>query len=127
MKSKSVVFRIYRGRLTCGSRHVFESFVTAPRACNLFTRTHAAAHSPHTAAAQYADENSLKLKNVILLPLEFNEYAKASLDILGEEARMTPTKLWKYKTVVYGIQYSTKSFCWPFEVFQIYQLSVSTC
>ena len=54
-KSKSIVFRIYRGRLTCGSRDVFESFVTAPRACNLSTRTHRAAHSPHTAAAQYAD------------------------------------------------------------------------
>ena len=25
-KAKSVVFRIYRRRLTCGSRHVFESF-----------------------------------------------------------------------------------------------------
>ena len=55
-KSKSVVIGIYRGRLTCGSRHVFEYFVAPPRACNLFTRTHtAAAHSPHTAAAQYAD------------------------------------------------------------------------
>ena len=54
-KSKSVVFRIHGGRLTCGSRHVFESFVTAPRACNPFTRTHTAAHSPLTAAGQYAD------------------------------------------------------------------------
>ena len=39
-KSKSVVFRICRRRLTCGSRHVFESFVTSPLACNLFTHTH---------------------------------------------------------------------------------------
>ena len=49
--------------------------------------------------------NSMKLENVVPLPLDFNEYAEATLDILGEEARMTPTKLWKYETIVYGIQY----------------------
>ena len=63
--------------------------------------------------------HSMKLENVVPFPLEFNEYAEATLDVLGEEARMTPTKLWKYKTVVV---YRTKSFCCPFEVFQIYQL-----
>ena len=30
------------------------------------------------------------------LPLEFNEYAEAALDILGEEARMIPTKILKH-------------------------------
>ena len=44
--------------------------------------------------------NAMKLEDVIPLPLEFNEYAEATLDTLGEEARMTPTKLLKYKTVV---------------------------
>ena len=44
--------------------------------------------------------NAMKVENVVhLLLLEFNEYAEATLDILGEEARMTPTKLLKYKTV----------------------------
>ena len=47
--------------------------------------------------------NSMKLENVVPLPLEFSEYAEATLDILGEEARMTSTKLWKYKTVVYTV------------------------
>ena len=47
--------------------------------------------------------NSVKLGNVVPFPLEFNEYAEATLDILGEEARMTPTKLWKYKTKVYTV------------------------
>ena len=37
--------------------------------------------------------NSMKLKNVVPLTLDFNEYAEATLDILGEEASMTPTKL----------------------------------
>ena len=40
--------------------------------------------------------NAMKLENVVPPPLEFNEYAEATLDILGEEARMTPTKLLKY-------------------------------
>ena len=35
----------------------------------------------------------MQLVIVVPLPLEFNEYAEATLDILGEEARMTPTKL----------------------------------
>ena len=61
--------------------------------------------------------NAIKLENVVPLPLEFNEYAEVTLDILGEEARMTPTKLLKYKTVVYSICRKTKSFCCPFEVF----------
>ena len=101
-KHKSVVFRIYRGRLTCGSRHVFESFVTAPLACNLFTHTqlHTLRTLPQLSTQTM---NSMKLENVVPLPLEFNEYAEATLDTLGEEARMTPTKLWKYKTVVYTV------------------------
>ena len=37
--------------------------------------------------------NSMKLKNVVPLALDFNEYAEATLDILGEETSMTPTKL----------------------------------
>ena len=47
--------------------------------------------------------NAMKLEKVVPLPLEFNKYAEATLDILGEEARMTPTKLLKYKTVVYTV------------------------
>ena len=47
--------------------------------------------------------NPMKVENLIPLPLEFNEYAEATLDILGKEARMTATKLWKYKTVVYTV------------------------
>ena len=47
--------------------------------------------------------NAMKVENVVPLPLEFNEYAEATLDILGEEARMTPPKLLKYKTVVYTV------------------------
>ena len=35
----------------------------------------------------------MKLKNVVPLALDFNEYAEATLDILGEETSMTPTKL----------------------------------
>ena len=57
-----------------------------------------------------------KVQNVIPLPLEFNEYAEATLDILGEEARMTPTKLLKYKTVVYIV---LKSFVVPLRSFRI--------
>ena len=64
------------------------------------SHTHTAAHSPHKAAAQYADYECHEIRKLVPLPLKFNEYAKAPLDILGEEARMTPTKLLKYKTVV---------------------------
>ena len=49
--------------------------------------------------------NSMKLENLVPVPLEFNEYAEATLYILGEGARMTPTKLWKYKTVVYTVAF----------------------
>ena len=38
--------------------------------------------------------NSMKLENVVPLRLEFDEYAEATLDILGKEARMSPTKVW---------------------------------
>ena len=41
----------------------------------------------------------MKLENVVpfpLFPLEINEYVEATLDILGEEVRMTPTKLLKH-------------------------------
>ena len=47
--------------------------------------------------------NTMKLENVVPLPLEFNEYAEATSDILGEEARIPPTKLLKYKTLVYTV------------------------
>ena len=57
----------------------------------------------------------LKLENVVPLPLEFNEYAEATLDILGEEARTTPTKLWKYKSVVYTV---LKAFVVPLRSFR---------
>ena len=84
----------------CGSRHDFESFVTAPLACNLFTHTklHILRTQPQLSTQTM---NSMKLENLIPLPLEFNEYAEATLDILGEEARMTPSKLLKYKPVVF--------------------------
>ena len=60
--------------------------------------------------------DSTKLENVVPLPLEFNEHAEATLDILGEEARMTPTKLWKYKTVVYTAE--LKAFVVPLRSFR---------
>ena len=65
--------------------------------------------------------NSMKLENVVPHPLESNEYAEATLDKLGEEARLTPTKLWKYKTVVYRV---LKAFVVPLRSFRfiIYQL-----
>ena len=59
--------------------------------------------------------NAMKLENVVPVPLEFNEYAEATLDILGEEARMTPTKLLKYKTVVYTV---LKAFVVPLRSFR---------
>ena len=81
----------------CVSRHVFESFVTAPLACNLFTHT-----QPQLSTQTM---NAMKLEIVVPLPLEFNGYhGETTLDILGEEARMTPIKLLKYsKTVVYTV------------------------
>ena len=54
--------------------------------------------------------NSMKLKNVVPHTLDFNEYAEATLDILGEEASMTLNQAFVYI-------YSTKSVCCPFEVF----------
>ena len=62
--------------------------------------------------------NSMKLENVVPLPLEFNEYAEAILDILGEEARMTPTKLWKYSTVVVYTAVVLKAFVVPLRSFR---------
>ena len=53
---------------------------------------------------------AIKLENVVPLPLEFNGYAKARLDVLWEEARMTPTRLLKYKTVVHTL---LKAFAVP--------------
>ena len=61
-KSESVVFRIYVRRLTCGSRHVSESFDAAPLASNIFTHTHTAARAPHAAAAEYADHECHKTR-----------------------------------------------------------------
>ena len=59
--------------------------------------------------------NAMKPENVVPLPLEFNEYAEATLEILGEQARMTPTKLLKYKTVVYTV---LKAFVIPLRSFR---------
>ena len=90
--------------MTCGSRHVFESFVTPSLACNLFTRTHTQLHILRTQPQLSTQTmNSMKLENVVPLPLEFDEYTEATLDLLWEEARVTPTKLWKYKTVVFTV------------------------
>ena len=57
----------------------------------------------------------MELKNVVPLPLESNEYAEATLHILGEEAHMTPTKLLKYNTVVYTV---LKAFVIPLRYFR---------
>ena len=97
-KSRSVVFRIYRS-LTCGSRHVFESFVAAP-SVHTHTQLHVLRTQPQLGTQTM---NAMKLENVAPLPLECNEYTDAILDMLGEEARMTPTKLLKYKSVVYTV------------------------
>ena len=40
--------------------------------------------------------NAMKLENVVPLPLEFDEYAEAILDVLEEEGHMTPSKLLKH-------------------------------
>ena len=44
--------------------------------------------------------NSMKRKNVVPFTPDFNEYAEAALDILGEEASLTPTKLLYIYTVL---------------------------
>ena len=54
--------------------------------------------------------NSMKLKNVVPLTLGFNEYAEATLDILGEEASMTPTKLLYIYTVLKAFVVPLRSF-----------------
>ena len=93
---------------------MFESFATAPLACNLFTHTqlHILRTQPQLSTQTM---NAMKLENAVPLPLEFNEYAEATLDILEEEARMTPTKLLKYKTVVYTV---LKAFAVPLRSFR---------
>ena len=58
--------------------------------------------------------NAMKLENVVHIPLGFHEDVEATLDILGEEARITPTKLLKYKTVVYTV---LKAFLVPLRSF----------
>ena len=54
--------------------------------------------------------NSMKLKNVVPLALDFNEYAKATLDILGEETSMTPTKLLYIYTALKAFVVPLRSF-----------------
>ena len=54
--------------------------------------------------------NSMKLKNVVPLTLDFNEYAEATLDILGEEASMTPTKLLYIYTALKAFVVPLRSF-----------------
>ena len=67
--------------------------------CNLIN-THTHTHIKHVLRTHPQTNtqtmNAMKLKNVVPLPLEFNEYAEATLDTLGEEACMTPTKLFKH-------------------------------
>ena len=65
--------------------------------------------------------NSVKVENVVPLQLEFNEYAEAT-DILGGRS---PHDFNQVLEVQDCIVYSTKSFCCPFGVFQIYQLLYS--
>ena len=54
--------------------------------------------------------NSMKLKNVVPLALDFNEYAEATLDILGEETSMTPTKLLYIYTALKAFVVPLRSF-----------------
>ena len=99
-QSKSVVFRIYRGRLTCAGAGTFFNPLSPLLVRAICSHAHTHLHILRTQPQLSTQTmNSMKLENAVPLPLEFNEYAEATLDILGEEARMTPTKLWKYKTV----------------------------
>ena len=85
-KSKSVVFRIYRRRLTCGSRHIFESFATAPLACKICSHTHTQLHILRTQPQLSTQTmNAMKLENVVPLPLYFDEYTEATLACLGKK------------------------------------------
>ena len=54
--------------------------------------------------------NSMKLKNVVPLTLDFNEYAEATLDKLEEEASMTPTKLLYIYAVLKAFVVPLRSF-----------------
>ena len=54
--------------------------------------------------------NSMKLKNVVPLTLDFNEYAEATLDILGEETSMTPTKFLYIYTALKAFVVPLRSF-----------------
>ena len=54
--------------------------------------------------------NSMKLKNVVPLTLDFNEYAEATLDILGEETSMTPTNLLYIYTAIKVFVVPLRSF-----------------
>ena len=105
-----VVFRIYRGRLTCGIRHVFESLCHRSSCVQSFhtqTQLHILRTQPQLSTQTM---NSMKLKNVLPLTLDFNEYAEATLDILGEEASMTPTKLLYIYTALKAFVFPLRSF-----------------
>ena len=54
--------------------------------------------------------NSMELKSVVTLTLDFNEYAEATLDILGEETSMTPTKLLYIYTALKAYVVPLRSF-----------------
>ena len=77
----------------------------------IFSHTETAAHSPHAAAAQYADHEFHETKKRCTIHAGFNEYAEATLDILGEEASLTPTKLLYIYTELKAFVVPLRSSC----------------
>ena len=55
--------------------------------------------------------NPMKRKNVVPFTPDFNEYAEATLDILGEEASMTPNKLLYIYTALKAFVVPLRSSC----------------
>ena len=71
-KSKSVVFRIYRGRLTDGSRLVFESCHRSSWVQSFHTQTQLQILRTQPQLSTQTMK-SMKLKNVVPLTPDFNE------------------------------------------------------
>ena len=88
----------------------FESLCHRSLLRAIFSHPDTAAHSPHTAAAQYADHEFHETKKRCTSHEDFNEYAEATLGILGEETSMTPTKLLYIYTALKAFVVPLRSF-----------------
>ena len=95
----------------------FESFVVASSRAQSVHTHHTQLHMLGT-QPQLSKQtmNAMKLENVVPLPLEFNEYAEATLDVLGGRSPHDSNQALEVQDCsIYSI-----SFCCSFEVFQIY-------